>query len=37
MDRFAIQRQGANVVVDVDKMYEEDENESQWNAAFIKV
>ena len=37
MDRFAIQRQGANVVIDVDKMYEEDENEAQWKAAFIKV
>lgn len=37
MDRFAIQRQGTNVVIDVDKMYEEDENEAQWKAAFIKV
>ena len=37
MDRFAIQRQGANVVIDVDKMYEEDENEAAWKAAFIKV
>ena len=37
MDRFAIQRQGANVVIDVDKMYEEDENEAEWKAAFVKV
>ena len=37
MDRFAIQRQGANVVIDVDKIYEEDENEAQWKAAFVKV
>lgn len=37
MDRFAIQRQGANVVIDVDKMYEEDENEAEWKTAFIKV
>ena len=37
MDRFAIQRQGANVVIDVDKMYEEDENEAQWKSAFVKV
>jgi nitrite reductase/ring-hydroxylating ferredoxin subunit len=36
MDRFAIQRQGANVVVDVDKMYEEDEHEAQWKNAFVK-
>jgi len=37
MDRFAIQRQGPNVVIDVDKMYEEDENEAEWKAAFVKV
>jgi Rieske Fe-S protein len=37
MDRFAITRQGANVTVDVDKMYEEDENEAEWKAAFVKV
>lgn len=37
MDRFAIQRQGANVVIDVDRMYEEDENEAEWKAAFVKV
>jgi nitrite reductase/ring-hydroxylating ferredoxin subunit len=37
MDRFAIQRQGANVSVDVEQMYEEDENETQWKAAFVKV
>jgi Rieske Fe-S protein len=37
MDRFVIQRQGANVTVDVDQMFEEDENEAQWNAAFVKV
>jgi nitrite reductase/ring-hydroxylating ferredoxin subunit len=37
MDRFAIQHQGANVSVDVDQMYQEDENEAQWKAAFVKV
>jgi len=37
MDRFAIQRAGANVLVDVDQMFEEDENESEWKAAFVKV
>jgi nitrite reductase/ring-hydroxylating ferredoxin subunit len=37
MDRFAIQRQGNNVIVDVDEMYEEDENEAEWKAAFVKV
>ena len=37
MDRFAIQRAGANVLVDVDQMFEEDENEAQWKAAFVKI
>jgi hypothetical protein len=37
MDRFAVTRAGNNVVVDVDKMYQEDENEPQWKAAFIRV
>lgn len=37
MDRLAIQRQGANVVVDVDRMYEEDSDEAQWKAALVKI
>jgi Rieske Fe-S protein len=37
MDRFAIQRAGNNIVVDVDQMFEEDENEVQWKTAFVKV
>ena len=37
MDRFAIQRQGAHVIVDGDRMFEEDENEAEWKAAFVKV
>ena len=37
MDRFAITRQGGNVVVDADEMFEEDENEAEWKAAFVKV
>jgi nitrite reductase/ring-hydroxylating ferredoxin subunit len=37
MDRFAIQKSGAGVVVDVDQMYQQDENEAQWKAAFVKV
>jgi nitrite reductase/ring-hydroxylating ferredoxin subunit len=37
MDRFAIQRAGSNVAVDVDQMFEEDENEAQWKAAFVKI
>ena len=37
MDRFAIQRQGASVIVNVDELFEEDENEAEWKAAFVKV
>lgn len=37
MDRLAITRQGANVVVDIDQMYKEDEDTPQWTAAFVKV
>ena len=37
MDRFAIQKSGAGVVVDVDQMYQQDENEAQWKAALVKV
>ena len=37
MDRFAIQKSGTGVVVDVDQMYQQDENEAQWKAALVKV
>lgn len=37
MDRLAITRQGANVVVDIDTMYKEDEDTAQWNSAFVKL
>lgn len=37
MDRLAIARQGANVVVDVDTMYKEDEDTQQWNSALVKL
>jgi nitrite reductase/ring-hydroxylating ferredoxin subunit len=37
MDRLAIVRQGASVVVDIDQMYKEDEDTPQWNAAFVKL
>lgn len=37
MDRLAIARQGANVVVDIDTMYKEDEDTPQWTSSFIKV
>jgi Rieske Fe-S protein len=37
MDRFAIQAQGSGVVVDLDKLYQEDEDGPQWAAAVIRV
>jgi Rieske Fe-S protein len=37
MDRFAIQRNANNIVVDVDTMYQEDEQAAQRKAAFIKL
>ena len=37
MDRLAIKRQGGSVVVDIDTMYQENENEAQWKAALVKL
>ena len=37
MDRFAVQKSGSSILVNVDEMYEEDEQNAQWKAAFIKV
>lgn len=35
MDRFAIQRQGDQLIVDVDKMFKEDEDGAAWTAAVV--
>lgn len=37
MDRFAITRDGAAVRVNLDKMYEADNETTEWNAAMVKV
>jgi nitrite reductase/ring-hydroxylating ferredoxin subunit len=37
MDRHALRRDGASVVVDLDKIYEEDQDIPQWKAAFVTV
>jgi nitrite reductase/ring-hydroxylating ferredoxin subunit len=37
MDRLAIQRDGASVVVDVDKLFQEDTDGPQWTAAVVKL
>jgi Rieske Fe-S protein len=35
MDRFAISRDGANLVVDVDRLYEADKQPTEWSAAVV--
>jgi Rieske Fe-S protein len=35
LDRFAVRRDGANVIANLDKMYKQDEDEADWTAAFI--
>jgi nitrite reductase/ring-hydroxylating ferredoxin subunit len=37
MDRLAIQRQGSELVVDLDKMFKEDEDGAAWTAAVISL
>ena len=37
MDRFAIVRDGANVRVDVDKLFEADKDTKEWNEAVVKL
>ena len=37
LDRLAVRKDGNNIVVNLDKAYQEDDNEAQWKAAFITV
>lgn len=37
MDRFAVAKDGANIVVNLDKLYEEDQDGAAWKAASITV
>lgn len=37
MDRFAVRRDGNNVVVNLDKVFEEDQDAAGWKAAFLAV
>ncbi|MGH7618676.1 MAG: ubiquinol-cytochrome c reductase iron-sulfur subunit [Gemmatimonadaceae bacterium] len=37
MDRLAVRKDGNNVVANLDKLFQEDEDEAAWNAAFITV
>jgi Rieske Fe-S protein len=37
MDRYAISRQGGNVVVDFDTLYRDDEDPKGWTAAAVRL
>lgn len=37
MDRYAIRKDGANVIVDLGKLYREDENRDEWTAAVVRL
>ena len=37
MDRFAVRRDGDTVVVDLDKLYQQDKDAAEWKAALIQV
>ena len=37
MDRLAVRRDGDAIVVDVDRMFKQDENPAEWAAAFVAV
>jgi len=37
LDRLAVRKDGNNIVVNLDKAFQEDDNEAQWKAAFISV
>ena len=37
MDRFSIHRDGANVVVDLDALHEQDTDPAGWNAAMLRI
>jgi len=37
MDRFALRRDGNTVVVDLNALYQEDDNPKEWSAAMVKL
>lgn len=37
MDRYAVKKDGTNIVVDVDSLYQQDKQRAQWEAAVIPV
>jgi nitrite reductase/ring-hydroxylating ferredoxin subunit len=37
MDRYAVKKDGANIVVDIDTLYQQDKQRPQWDAAVVTV
>jgi hypothetical protein len=37
MDRFAVSRDGVNLVVNLDKVFEDDRDKAGWNGAAVTV
>jgi nitrite reductase/ring-hydroxylating ferredoxin subunit len=37
MDRLAVRRAGPELIVDIDKLYQEDDNLAEWTVAFVTV
>jgi Rieske Fe-S protein len=37
LDRFAVRKDGNNVMVNLDKLYQEDDDETEWKAAVVTV
>lgn len=37
LDRFALRKDGNNVVANLDKLYKQDDNQAEWTAAFITI
>jgi Rieske Fe-S protein len=37
MDRFALRREGETIVVDIDKLYRQDQDAAEWKAAVIQL
>jgi Rieske Fe-S protein len=35
LDRFAVRKDGNNIVVNLDKLFQEDDNEADWKTAFV--
>ena len=37
MDRFAVKRAGANIAVDLDRLFRQDQDAADWDAAFLSL